>query len=88
MISFPFSVILIPYALALAFFAIFALLNIHHLVKYGATTALSFAATFLFLAGAVAVLYVTWLATADVDWARTISFAIPFVGGSLPTFQP
>ncbi|MEY4722893.1 MAG: hypothetical protein RLZZ324_406 [Candidatus Parcubacteria bacterium] len=76
-ISFPFALILIPYAVILMFFAVFATVNVFHLVGHGADTGVSFVVTFLFLAGAGCVLFFTWQGVRDVDWSTPVSFSIP-----------
>jgi hypothetical protein len=79
MIGFPFAFVLIPYGLVVLFFALFAVINVYHLVHYGATTGVSFVVTFLFLAGAVFIMFFTWQALAGVDWGREVNLAIPFL---------
>lgn len=82
-IAFPFAIILIPYGLIVAFFAVLAIVNVFHLVGYGATTGPSFAVTFLFLAGAVFILFFTWEGVKGTDWEAPVtlggasSFVIP-----------
>ncbi len=79
MLSLSFALVLIPYGLALLFFALMALVNVYHLIHYGATTAISFVVTFLFLAGAVFILFFTWQALQNVDWNRAITIEVPTV---------
>jgi len=71
--SFPFSLILIPYGLIVLFFVILALVNIFHLVAYGATNGLTFLITFLFLAGAATVFFLTWQGVKDTDWRAPVT---------------
>lgn len=80
MISFPFSVILIPYGLVVVFIGIFALANIMHLIHYGATTAVSFVVTFSYIAGIVFMFYFTGVALADVDWQAPVVIQMPSFG--------
>jgi L-cystine uptake protein TcyP (sodium:dicarboxylate symporter family) len=78
MISFPLSLVLIPYGIVLLLFALLAAYSVHNLVKYGATTNTSFVATFSFLAGAVFVLFFTWQALQGTDWSQEINLSAPF----------
>jgi hypothetical protein len=86
MLSFPFVLALLPYGLVVVFFAVMAIINVSYLVHYGATTAVSFVVTFLFLAGGVFILFFTWQGLQGTDWGRTINLPVPFVGGA-PTLQ-
>lgn len=88
MISFPFSFVLIPYALVVLFFIVMAIINVHVLVYYGATTKMSFIVTFLFLAGGTLILFATWHALQGTDWTQQISFAIPTIGVPVPSTGP
>ena len=86
MLSFPLSLILIPYGVIVLLFVFLAAYSVHNLVKYGATTNSSFVATFAFLAGAVFVFFFTWQGLRGTDWTQEIT-----VGGSFtssPTSNP
>ena len=78
MITFPFSFVLIPYGLFLAVFLIFALINVYHMVHYGATTFISFLVTFAFMAGSAFILYFTWQLLAGVDWGMPVELGNAF----------
>ena len=83
-ITFPFALILIPYAIIAAFFVLLAIINVWHLVEYGATNALTFTVTFLFLAGSATIFFLTWQGVAGTDWMQPISFGGS--GAGIPTF--
>lgn len=72
-LTFPFAVILIPYALIAVFFVLLAIINVWHLVGYGATNSLTFTITFLFLAGSATILFLTWQGVAGTDWMQPVS---------------
>ncbi|OGL78726.1 hypothetical protein A3F28_02540 [Candidatus Uhrbacteria bacterium RIFCSPHIGHO2_12_FULL_57_11] len=77
------SLILIPYGLLLAIFAIFSIVSLLHLVRYGSRTFFSFFVTFIYLAGTVLLLYSTATLLADTDWtAPLFEFApnVPSLG--------
>lgn len=82
MLSLSFALILIPYAFVVGFFAVMALIHVQHLIHYGATTKISFIATFAFLSGAVLVLFTTWYLLQGTDWSQQISVGMPKLGGS------
>jgi hypothetical protein len=88
MISISLSLALFLYALVVVLFAIFAIVNVYHLVHYGATSGISFAVTFLFLAGAAFILFFTYHALAAVDWNQQIGIGIPFVSSPSSLEQP
>ena len=81
MLSLSFALILIPYALVVAFFAVMALIHVQHLIHYGATTKMSFAVTFCFLAGAVLILFTTWYLLQGTDWSQRMIIDTPGFGG-------
>lgn len=71
--TFPLGLLLIPYLIAVAGFLIFAILNVFHLITYGATTRTSFIFTFVFLAGTVLIAYASWWALNDINWSSSIT---------------
>lgn len=77
MITFPFAAILVPYALVLLFAAVMAVINVTHLIHYGATTRVSFLITFIFLAGAALIVFTTWKMTEETNWMQPVSFNVP-----------
>jgi len=78
MISFPLSLILIPYGILVLLFILLAAYSVHNLVRYGATTNSSFVATFAFLAGAVFVMFFTWQGLRGTDWTQEVTFGGSF----------
>ena len=78
MLSFPLSLILIPYGIVVLLFILLAAYSVHNLVRYGATTNSSFVATFAFLAGAVFVMFFTWSALRGTDWTQEVSIGGAF----------
>ncbi len=84
MISFPLSLVLIPYGIVILVFALLAMYSVHNLVRYGATTNSSFVATFAFLGGAVFVMFFTWYALRGTDWTQEISLGAPVASFTAP----
>lgn len=80
-ISLTLSVFLIPYGIVILFFAVFAAINIHHLIRYAATTKVSFVVTFVFLAGSVFLLFFSWSTLHKIDWQQEIGVKTPFSQG-------
>jgi len=78
--SFSVGLLLIPYGIAVILFLIFALLNVYHLIAYGATTKVSFLFTFVFLAGSSFIAYASWLYLKDIDWSAQIMFQLMQAG--------
>ncbi|MCX6744358.1 MAG: hypothetical protein NTX82_02430 [Candidatus Parcubacteria bacterium] len=74
MIEISLYVLLIIYAIALAGFFIFAIFNLYHLFNYGFLSFTSFFVTFLFLAGVVLILFITYQFGSQIDWSQTITF--------------
>ncbi|MBI4457823.1 hypothetical protein HY633_02570 [Candidatus Uhrbacteria bacterium] len=73
MISIALSALLIPYALIAASFMVMAMVNIYHLVHYGATTRMSFVITFVFYAVSVLIIFFTLQALEGTDWSQTFN---------------
>lgn len=85
--SFPLGLLLIPYFLVVLVSLVLAVMNVYHLVHYGATTKTSFLFTFIFVAGLLVIAAISWMALAGLGWSDSISFSI--FGGSatdLPSF--
>jgi hypothetical protein len=85
--SFPLGLLLIPYLLVVLLSLLLAVLNVYHLVHYGATTKTSFLFTFVFVAGLVVIAVASWLALGGINWGDSVGFSL-FGGGpdSLPQF--
>jgi len=71
MVEISLYVYLIPYGILVVIFAIYALVNLYHLFVYGFLSYLSFLMTFLFLAGAILVLFITYKYGLKIDWSQT-----------------
>jgi len=78
--SFPIGLLLIPYAIVVLMSLVLAVLNVYHLIHYGATTRTSFLFTFIFVAGIAVMSFVSWQVLGGVNWSDGISFSV-FGGG-------
>lgn len=67
--SFSLSTLLYPYAAFLALFAIGALVNIMHVVKFGTGAVRHAILLIVFLAGTAAILWGTAFLLVDVEWS-------------------
>ena len=72
MITIPLYTILFAYLLFLLIFVIFFLVNAGHLAHTGTFTFVSFTATFLFMALAVVILWLTWYLLSGVNWQEPL----------------
>lgn len=72
--TFPSSLLLIPYGLFMLAFAVFALINFYNLLKYGGFTFAGFFAVFLFIAGVSFVFFLTYINLSGFDWNTPILF--------------
>jgi hypothetical protein len=72
MIEISFYVLLIIYCLVVASFIVFAIFNLYHLFNFGFLSFLSFLMTFIFLAGAILILFITYTLAVPIDWSQTI----------------
>lgn len=71
--SFPLYFITFPYLLFLFIYLIFILVDVYHLILFSEVSFVSFLMTFVFLAGAVYILFWTWQLAQPIDWNQTIS---------------
>lgn len=71
MIEISFSVILIVYGFFVLCFLIFALVNLYHVLAFGFLGFESFFITFIFIAGTILVLFITYKLGMDIDWSQT-----------------
>ncbi|OGY41441.1 MAG: hypothetical protein A2Y82_00810 [Candidatus Buchananbacteria bacterium RBG_13_36_9] len=77
MIEISYSVFLIIYGLGLACFTIYAIFNLYHLFAFGFLNFISFLATFLFLAGTIIILFLTYQIGSQIDWTQTLIIPFP-----------
>lgn len=66
------SVFLLAYFVFLAIFTIFSIFAIYHLAKFVPPSSLAFFTTYIFIAGAILIIFVTWQALREVDWTQTV----------------
>lgn len=78
--TFSLGLLLIPYFIAVGGFLLFAVLNVYHLITYGATTRTSFLFTFMFLAGSALIAYASWYFLSDIDWGKQITLQLMQTG--------
>jgi hypothetical protein len=68
------SVLLITYGILVLAFLIFALVNLYHVLKFGFLGFESFFVTFIFIAGTVLILFITYKLGLEIDWTQTFTF--------------
>ncbi len=66
------SVFLIAYFVFLAIFALFAIFAIYHLAKFVPPSSIAFFTTYIFLAGAILIIFITWQELQGVDWTQIV----------------
>jgi hypothetical protein len=71
MLEISYSVFLIIYGLGLLCFIIYAFFNLYHLFVYGFLSFAGFLATFLFFAGTIIILFLTYQIGSQIDWTQT-----------------
>ena len=69
--------LLIPYGLFVALFAVFAIVDIMHMVKFGTYGMVNYIALALFLAGTALIFWTTVQLLAPVDWTMSIGATPP-----------
>ena len=73
--SVPLSILLLPLAVFLLLFIIFALINVAHIIKFAAFDMVGFFTTFIFLAGSTLFLWYAWQAISPIDWTMPINLS-------------
>ncbi len=68
------SVMLIAYGVLVLAFLIFAVVNLYHVLKFGFLGFESFFVTFIFIAGTILVLFITYKLGLEIDWTQTLAF--------------
>ena len=64
--------LLIPFAIVFVVTAFFSLVDISHLLRYGARNAVGFTATFVYVSGLAIILFLTWQFLPDISWTEPI----------------
>lgn len=70
-ITISLSALLIVYGIFLLFFVIFAFVNLYHLIAYGFLSFESYFMTFIFLAGTILILFITYKYGIEINWDKT-----------------
>lgn len=84
MITISLALALIPYAIVLLFFLLFATIDVYHMIHYGETTKVSYMVTLVFVIVSLAVLMVTFSLLREVDWNQSVSIVLPFFTSAPP----
>ncbi|MBI5229974.1 MAG: hypothetical protein HY981_01600 [Candidatus Magasanikbacteria bacterium] len=71
--TFPLYFVLYGYYFFLFIFALMALIDIYHLVRFSSVSFGSFFATFIFLGGASYILYWTFAVLAPIDFQQIVT---------------
>jgi hypothetical protein len=83
MFSIPLYIFLIPYAFILFIFALFSLINLFHLVKFGEGIFADFIATAFYLSVSALIVFVSWRYLSGFNWKETIDIGLPTAGSQL-----
>lgn len=73
------SIFLIAYYVFLFLFGVFALFAIYHLARFVPLSSVAFFTTYIFLAGAAIIIFVTWQEIQLIDWTQpffTLNFSL------------
>ncbi len=73
MITIPLYILLIVFGIFLLTAAIFAIVNVGHLIKTGTFTGASIVATFLFAAYSLIIFSLTLSQLAGIDWTQPVT---------------
>jgi hypothetical protein len=79
MISFPLSMILIPFAVLAMAIIFFAFIGLRNLARYRAEDGMAFVATFVFLSGAALICLFAYNYLSPIDWTKAIEISLPSI---------
>jgi ABC-type maltose transport system permease subunit len=82
--SIPLVAFLYLYLLFILVWLVFSLIALYHIMHYGQIGFTSFIATFIYLAGAVVILYLSYQYLSQIDW----NVGITIFRGSFNFFGP
>jgi len=74
MIEISLYLLLGTYAVLVVIFLIFAIINLYHLIAFGFISFESFFMTFIFIAGIILILFITYKLGIEIDWSKTVTF--------------
>jgi len=66
----PLYIFLIAYCIFLFIFVVFSLVAIYHLIRFVPPSSFAFFTTYLFLAGALLIIFVSWQILQGIDWTQ------------------
>lgn len=69
----PLAFFLLAYVIFVGFFLVFTLFNIFHIVKFGVKSVGAYVVTFSYVALSLAVLIVSYIYIAQIDWNQTVT---------------
>jgi len=72
--SIPIAIILILYAVFLLAYLIFFFFNIYHMFRFGVYSFFTYFIAFVYIAGTIIILFLSWQTLASFDWSAPISF--------------
>ncbi|MFZ5363884.1 MAG: hypothetical protein ACOZAG_00130 [Patescibacteria group bacterium] len=73
------SVFLTAYYIFLGLFILFSLFAIYHMARFVPLGSLGFFTTYVFLAGAIIIIFITWQEIQQIDWTQpffTLNFSL------------
>ncbi|NBS41848.1 hypothetical protein EBS80_04305 [bacterium] len=87
-IAIPLWALLVVYGAFLAFFLLYALFNLYHLLRFGTYGAGLYTVICVFTAGTVGILIATYALLSPIDWTVTIPLSSVFQGASSVPYFP
>jgi len=75
----PLIAFLFFYLLFVIVWLIFSLIAFYHMIKYGQINLITFFTTFIYIAGSIAILYLSYFYLSQIDWGVGLTI---FQGGA------
>ncbi|MDD5110312.1 MAG: hypothetical protein PHI63_03780 [Patescibacteria group bacterium] len=84
--SFPLSLLYFVYLALVGIFFLFSFFNLYHLLRFGSPRRVTIPVAFLYLAGAAALLALSWTYLQEIDWLQQVDL-LPKNPGEMGTFE-
>ena len=72
-LALPPYILLIPFVIVTLIAVFFSLVNISHLLRYGARDGVGFLTTFFYVSGGAIIMFMVWSHLPDLDWTTPIN---------------
>jgi len=73
----PLVILLYIYLAIVGLFVLFSFFDLYHMIRFGFLNGTTITTTFVFLAAAALILFISYQQLNPIDWSETISIGLP-----------